>query len=166
MNPATDSNESAVTWCWTAVSQAFVNFLLIVCGGELSATSRAGYLYSHAKHGDHNYDNKENCVWRITASDSSHRIRFRFLTFEVEDEADCGWDKFPSLFSTYASAAMPTKSTSYLHMAFTNLLMLQLFVYYIYSCKWMHADHFFKTKLVPNLTTGLAVKFVYCPIII
>jgi len=61
-----------------------------VCGGTLIASNKAGQLFSHAKYGDNNYDNKENCDWLILAEDDGYRVRFRFLTFEIEDERDCG----------------------------------------------------------------------------
>ncbi|CAH1793785.1 unnamed protein product [Owenia fusiformis] len=62
-----------------------------VCGGTLIANSSAQYLYSHAKYGDQNYDNKEDCDWLIQAS-GDYRVRLRFLEFEVEDESDCSYD--------------------------------------------------------------------------
>ena len=62
----------------------------VVCGGTLIASNKAGQLFSHAKYGDNNYDNKQDCEWLILADDDSHRVRFRFLTFEIEDERDCG----------------------------------------------------------------------------
>ncbi|GFR12076.1 tolloid-like protein 2 [Trichonephila clavata] len=49
------------------------------------------HLYSHAKYGDQNYDNKEDCDWIIQGL-NDHRVRLRFLTFEVEHEQDCGYD--------------------------------------------------------------------------
>jgi len=61
-----------------------------VCGGTLIASNKVGQLFSHAKYGDNNYDNKEDCEWLILAEDEGHRVRFRFLTFEIEDERDCG----------------------------------------------------------------------------
>ena len=61
------------------------------------ATSSAKYLFSHAKYGDQNYDNKEDCDWLIVADGSQYQIRFRFLAFEVEDETDCG---YVNLFSS------------------------------------------------------------------
>lgn len=61
-----------------------------VCGGRLTATSKAQELFSHAKYGDQNYDNKRSCDWLISAQSENYRVRFRFLTFEVEEESDCG----------------------------------------------------------------------------
>lgn len=48
-------------------------------------------MYSHAKYGDQNYENKEDCEWVIEAS-KGRLIKLRFLTFEIEDEQDCGYD--------------------------------------------------------------------------
>lgn len=46
-------------------------------------------MYSHAKYGDQNYDNKEDCDWIIEAPPAKN-VHLTFLTFEVEDEHDCG----------------------------------------------------------------------------
>ena len=62
--------------------------VLVVCGGTLVARENPSRLYSHAKYGDQNYNNKENCSWVIWG-DGQHRIRFKFLSFEVEDEQNC-----------------------------------------------------------------------------
>ncbi|XP_067127393.1 protein tolkin-like [Centruroides vittatus] len=62
-----------------------------VCGGRLIAHTSVEHLYSHAKYGDQNYDNKEDCDWFIIAKDNG-RVRLSFLTFEVEHEQDCGYD--------------------------------------------------------------------------
>ena len=61
----------------------------VVCGATLMATATAQKFYSHAKYGDHNYDNRVDCQWRIQAK-SGFRIRLRFQAFQVEDETDCG----------------------------------------------------------------------------
>ncbi|ELU00391.1 hypothetical protein CAPTEDRAFT_221124 [Capitella teleta] len=63
-----------------------------VCGGRLSATNKAKDLFSHAKYGDQNYHNKEDCSWTLWADEDGYKVRFRFQTFEVEDEMDCGYD--------------------------------------------------------------------------
>ena len=86
-------------WCYSvwrpseqgsAISDCLVDDV-IVCGGHLSAISKAQHMYSHAKYGDQNYNNKEDCEWIISATQDQYRVRLRFLTFEVEDETDCGW---------------------------------------------------------------------------
>lgn len=64
--------------------------MFAVCGGTLVAYSKVSQLFSHAKYGDHNYDNKEECEWLIVADEEGYRVRFRFLTFEIEEETDCG----------------------------------------------------------------------------
>ena len=76
-----------VSVCLTFVVAATV---ATVCGGTLVASNKAGQLFSHAKYGDNNYDNKEHCEWLILADDQGYRVRLRFLTFEIEDERDCG----------------------------------------------------------------------------
>ncbi|XP_064635870.1 tolloid-like protein 1 [Lineus longissimus] len=62
-----------------------------VCGGRLVASSSVKELFSHAKYGDQSYENKQDCDWVIEAP-GEFTIRFKFLTFEVEDEVDCGYD--------------------------------------------------------------------------
>lgn len=62
-----------------------------VCGGHLQAKASMEHLYSHAKYGDQNYENKEDCDWVIEAK-KDHSVRLRFLTFEIEDEQDCNYD--------------------------------------------------------------------------
>jgi len=66
-------------------------FYFPVCGGRLIASSKAQELYSHAKYGDQNYNNQEDCDWLLYAQDQDYKVRFRFLEFEVEDETDCGY---------------------------------------------------------------------------
>lgn len=74
------------------------------CGGRLLAIGRTmEHLYSHAKYGDQNYENKEDCDWLIEAEVG--RVRLRFLTFELEHEQDCGYD-FVQLFDGYDESAM------------------------------------------------------------
>lgn len=63
-----------------------------VCGGRLIASTSANKLFSHAKYGDQNYENKEDCDWLIWADEDNYRVRFRFVSFEVEDETECGYD--------------------------------------------------------------------------
>ncbi|KAK3090758.1 hypothetical protein FSP39_014380 [Pinctada imbricata] len=62
-----------------------------VCGGRLLASDTPQYLYSHAKYGDQHYDNKMECEWRIAAK-GGKRVKFYFVSFEIEDESDCGYD--------------------------------------------------------------------------
>ncbi|XP_067013394.2 protein tolkin [Anabrus simplex] len=61
------------------------------CGGHLHATQRVKHLYSHSKYGDHNYDNRADCDWAIEA-DPGKNVHLTFLTFEIEDEQECGYD--------------------------------------------------------------------------
>ncbi|XP_046641719.1 tolloid-like protein 1 [Daphnia pulicaria] len=62
-----------------------------VCGGHLQATTGVKHFYSHAKYGDHNYENKEDCDWIIEAP-AGKNVHLTFLTFELEDEHECGYD--------------------------------------------------------------------------
>ena len=47
-------------------------------------------LYSHARYGDQNYENKLDCDWVIEAREG-YKINFYFNAFEIEDETDCGY---------------------------------------------------------------------------
>ncbi|XP_050394072.2 tolloid-like protein 1 [Patella vulgata] len=62
-----------------------------VCGSHLIATDKPQDLFSHAKYGDQNYDNRAECEWKIEAKEG-FRIQLRFLSFEIEDEIDCSYD--------------------------------------------------------------------------
>lgn len=53
------------------------------------ATEEQKQLFSHARYGDQNYDNKLECDWIIEAREG-YKISFFFRTFEIEDETDCG----------------------------------------------------------------------------
>jgi len=71
-----------------------------VCGGHLSASpGSVRHMYSHAKYGDQNYDNKEDCDWVVEAP-AGRNVHLTFLTFEVEDEHDCGYD-YVEVFAGY-----------------------------------------------------------------
>jgi len=51
-------------------------------------------LYSHAKFGDDSYDDKANCEWSIEpAEGAGSAVRLTFLTFELEYEANCSYDR-------------------------------------------------------------------------
>ncbi|CAH0558861.1 unnamed protein product [Brassicogethes aeneus] len=62
-----------------------------VCGGKLQATLEKKHIYSHARFGSSSYDNKADCDWTIEAMDG-YSVKISFLTFDVEDEKDCGYD--------------------------------------------------------------------------
>ena len=62
-----------------------------VCGGHLTAGLSVRQIFSHAKHGDANYNNKEDCDWIIEAPQGKN-VLLNFLSFEMEDEQDCGYD--------------------------------------------------------------------------
>ncbi|KAH3862569.1 hypothetical protein DPMN_025538 [Dreissena polymorpha] len=62
-----------------------------VCGGRLAVTEKQSPLYSHAKYGDQNYNNKLDCEWVLEVREG-YRVSFYFTAFEIEDETDCGYD--------------------------------------------------------------------------
>ncbi|KAJ0033549.1 hypothetical protein NQD34_000656 [Periophthalmus magnuspinnatus] len=61
------------------------------CGGRLRADVRQKNLYSHSQFGDNNYPGHTDCEWLLT-TEQGYGIELTFITFEVEEEADCGYD--------------------------------------------------------------------------
>ncbi|CAK1545983.1 unnamed protein product [Leptosia nina] len=61
------------------------------CGGYLTATETVKHLYSHARYGHDSYESLANCDWSIVAP-MGQFVRLTFLTFELEPEANCGYD--------------------------------------------------------------------------
>ena len=60
-------------------------------------------LYSHAQFGDNNYPGQANCEWVIVAEDG-YGVELIFQTFEIEEEADCGYD-YMEIYDGYDSGA-------------------------------------------------------------
>ena len=73
-----------------------------VCGGHLKATGAVQKIFSHSLYGDANYQNKEDCDWIIEAP-AGKNVHLSFLSFEMEDEQDCGYD-YIEVFSGYDDA--------------------------------------------------------------
>ncbi|XP_065407657.1 tolloid-like protein 2 isoform X3 [Chrysemys picta bellii] len=73
------------------------------CGGRLKADVRTKELYSHAQFGDNNYPGQSNCDWVIVAEDG-YGVELIFQTFELEEEADCGYD-YMEIYDGYDSTA-------------------------------------------------------------
>lgn len=69
------------------------------CGGRLKADIRQKNLYSHSQFGDNNYPGHTECEWLLTA-EQGYGIELSFITFEVEEEADCGYD-YIELYNGY-----------------------------------------------------------------
>lgn len=61
------------------------------CGGHLQATLDRKHFYSHSKFGSSNYENKADCDWTIEAQ-PGYNVHLMFVTFNLEDEKDCGYD--------------------------------------------------------------------------
>lgn len=97
---ATTSSSSSSSSSPILFSKQLLSFLLLkpcvfilfyfnaVCGGHLVATATPQMIYSHAKYGDLNYDNRADCEWRLQA-DTGFRIQLKFRAFELEDEHEC-----------------------------------------------------------------------------
>ncbi|XP_048400716.1 dorsal-ventral patterning tolloid-like protein 1 isoform X2 [Stegostoma tigrinum] len=73
------------------------------CGGRLKAEIKSKDLYSHAQFGDNNYPGQVDCKWQIVA-EKGYGVELSFQTFEVEVEADCGYD-FIELFDGFDTTA-------------------------------------------------------------
>ncbi|CAF96612.1 unnamed protein product, partial [Tetraodon nigroviridis] len=69
------------------------------CGGRLKAEIRQKNLYSHSQFGDNNYPGHTECEWLLSA-EQGYGIELSFITFEVEEEADCGYD-YIELYNGY-----------------------------------------------------------------
>lgn len=71
----------------------FISFFLFwtECGGRLKAERKPRDLYSHAQFGDNNYPGQVDCEW-LLVSERGSRLELSFQMFEVEEEADCGYD--------------------------------------------------------------------------
>nr|XP_021507855.1 tolloid-like protein 1 [Meriones unguiculatus] len=74
------------------------------CGGRLKAEPKPRDLYSHAQFGDNNYPGQVDCEW-LLVSERGSRLELSFQTFEVEEEADCGYD-YVEIFDGLNSKAM------------------------------------------------------------
>lgn len=79
------------------------SFLPPECGGLLKAEVQTKDLYSHAQFGDNNYPGQANCEWVIVADDG-YGVELIFQTFEIEEEADCGYD-YMEIYDGYDSTA-------------------------------------------------------------
>ncbi|XP_037545766.1 dorsal-ventral patterning tolloid-like protein 1 [Nematolebias whitei] len=73
------------------------------CGGRLKAEARQKNLYSHAQFGDNNYPGHTDCEWLLT-TEQGYGIELSFVTFEVEEEADCGYD-YIELYNGYDASS-------------------------------------------------------------
>ena len=62
-----------------------ISLIIPVCGGHLAATSAEQHIYSHARFGDGNYGNKEDCDWIVEAPPGKN-VHLIFRIFEMEDE--------------------------------------------------------------------------------
>ncbi|KAJ7987175.1 hypothetical protein DPEC_G00336020 [Dallia pectoralis] len=62
-----------------------------VCGGSLKAEVKTKDLYSHAQFGDNHYTGASDCQWVVSA-EKGYGVELIFQTFEIEEEADCGYD--------------------------------------------------------------------------
>lgn len=61
------------------------------CGGHLIATLERKHFYSHSRFGSANYENRADCDWTIEAP-PGYNVHLMFVTFDLEDEKDCGYD--------------------------------------------------------------------------
>ncbi|XP_069600291.1 tolloid-like protein 1 isoform X1 [Ranitomeya imitator] len=74
------------------------------CGGRLKPEPKPRDLFSHAQFGDNIYPVQADCEW-LLVTERGLRIELDFPTFEVEEEADCGYD-YMDLFDGYDTSAM------------------------------------------------------------
>ncbi|XP_063314268.1 tolloid-like protein 1 isoform X2 [Pelobates fuscus] len=74
------------------------------CGGRLKTETKPRDLFSHAQFGDNNYPVQADCEWLLVTERGLH-VELTFQTFEVEEEADCGYD-YIELFDGYDTSAI------------------------------------------------------------
>lgn len=74
-----------------SVSSSTLSTLCPECGGRLKAEVKTKDLFSHAQFGDNNYPGASDCQWVISA-EKGYGVELIFQTFEIEEEADCGYD--------------------------------------------------------------------------
>lgn len=79
-------------------------FFWTECGGRLKAERKPRDLYSHAQFGDNNYPGQVDCEW-LLVSERGSRLELSFQMFEVEEEADCGYD-YVEIFDGLSSKAV------------------------------------------------------------
>lgn len=60
-------------------------------------------LYSHVQFGDNTYPSGSDCEW-VIAAEEGYGVELIFQTFEIEEEADCGYD-YMELFDGYDGTA-------------------------------------------------------------
>lgn len=89
------------------VTPHWIDFIFLFraeCGGRLKAEPKPRDLYSHAQFGDNNYPGQVDCEW-LVVSERGFRLELSFPIFEVEEEADCGYD-YVELFDGLDSTAV------------------------------------------------------------
>ncbi|KAK4882987.1 hypothetical protein RN001_006306 [Aquatica leii] len=74
------------------------------CGGHLLALLERQHFYSHSKFGGASYDNRADCDWTIEAP-PGYNVHLMFVTFDLEDEKDCGYDYIEIFSGLDASGA-------------------------------------------------------------
>ncbi|KAK5650137.1 hypothetical protein RI129_001166 [Pyrocoelia pectoralis] len=74
------------------------------CGGHLLAVLDRKHFYSHSKYGSGSYDNRADCDWTIE-SPPGYNVHLMFVTFDLEDEKDCGYDYIEIFSGLDASGA-------------------------------------------------------------
>ena len=100
----------------------------------MKATGAVQKIFSHSLYGDANYQNKEDCDWIIEAP-AGKNVHLSFLSFEMEDEQDCGYD-YIEVFSGYDDAGPSygrfcgnKVKLATLNQSLHICLLYQLFVY-------------------------------------
>lgn len=74
------------------------------CGGHLIATNERKHFYSHSNFGSASYDDKADCDWTIEAQ-YGYNVHIMFVTFDLEEEKDCGYD-FVEVFTGLDSSGV------------------------------------------------------------
>ncbi|KAJ8911951.1 hypothetical protein NQ315_012762 [Exocentrus adspersus] len=84
--------------------------LIVSSGNQLymsfrsdASVQRAGFWATHSTFGRASYENRADCDWTIESA-LGYNVKLSFLTFDIEDEKECGYD-YVQIFSGMDSSA-------------------------------------------------------------
>lgn len=105
-------------------------------------------MYSHTKYGDEKYEPRSDCDWTIEAQ-PGYNVHLTFLTFNLEDEKDCGYD-YVEVFNGPDLSSGPSYGRFCGNtVSFVNIVLATLIKY---------TNYFFNIKFKPSLPNRLFVS--------
>lgn len=115
-----------------------------VCGGMLQATLEKQHIYSHAKFGRASYENRADCDWTIEAM-VGYNVKLSFLTFDIEDEKECGYD-YVEIFS-----GLDSSGPSYGKYCGTKVKVSNIFTFHYHNLLRIKLSKYKYLKLMSNM---------------